>query len=67
MFNDFEKIRVFSNKPIYFFKKKTSFVGYEKSYYISRILQKICYNLVIQKIQRQNSGTFEHYQFANGL
>ena len=40
--------------PCRFCQKKTNFVRSEKSYYLSCILQQICYNLVIEKNQRQN-------------
>ena len=36
----------FFEKPIYFFKKDPNFERFEKSYYFSRILRQICYNLV---------------------
>ena len=45
-FKDFEKIRVFFEKPIYFFKKDPNFKRFEESYYFSHILRQICYNLV---------------------
>ena len=55
-FNDFEIIRVFPKKHICFFKKKTNFERFEKSYYSSRVLQQIWYNLVkqihVQKCER---------------
>ena len=46
-FSDFEKIQVFSEKekPIHFFKNP-NFESFEKSYYFSRILRQMCYNLV---------------------
>ena len=45
-FRDFENIQVLCEKPIYFFKKDSNFERFEKSYYFSRILRQICYNLV---------------------
>ena len=45
-FKDFEKIRFFFEKPIYFFKEDPKFESFEESYYFRRILRQICYNLV---------------------
>ena len=45
-FKDFEKIQVFFEKPIYFFKKDPNFERFEESYYFSRILRQISDNSV---------------------
>ena len=52
-FSDFEKSGFSLKKtPIYFFQKK--FVRFEKSYYFSRNLRQICFNLVKKNFQAQS-------------
>ena len=45
-FGDFWKIKSFFEKPIYFFEKTPNFERFENFYNFSRILRKICYNLM---------------------
>ena len=47
----------FSKETHLFFQKKTNFTRFEKSYYFSRILRQICFNLASKNFQRQNSRT----------
>ena len=47
----------FSKKPIYFSKKIPNFERFENSYYSSRILRQIHYNLVKKKISRSETWT----------
>ena len=44
-----------------FFQKKFSYV-FEKSYYFSRILRQLCYNLVMKNFQIQNVGCPDYWQ-----
>ena len=60
----FEKIQLFSEKPIVSFLKK-KFVCFEKSYYFSRILLQICENLVIKNYNSQNRQTSDTYPLAS--
>ena len=53
-----------SKKTSIFSEKKRIFESFEKSYSLSRILRQFYYNLVMKKFQRQNRGTFGHYQLA---
>ena len=41
--SDFLKNKIFFEKPIFFFKKKTNFERFEKTYNFSRILRQIYY------------------------
>ena len=44
-----KKIQNLYEKPIYLFYKNPDFERFENSYYFSRILRKLCYNLMEKK------------------
>ena len=56
-FIDFENFKFFFEKPVYFFKKTPNFECFEKSYFFSRILRELCYNLV-KKTSRSVTWTY---------
>ena len=49
-----KKLMCFSERNHHFILKNATFERFEKTFYFSRILRQICYNLVIKKIQGQN-------------
>ena len=52
----------FSPKNPWFFLIKPNFVSFEKSYYFSQVLRRICYNLVIKKFHCQNRRTSDTFK-----
>ena len=55
----------FFSKPFFVLPKKSKFVRFEITYYFSRILPQICYNLVNKNFQAQKVSKFRNYQLAS--
>ena len=60
-----KNFKFFFEKPICFSKKNPNFERFEDSYFLSRILRQICYNLVNKKRSERANIVLARAQLAN--